>query len=152
MRLSSGCPGSRTRGARAARPSASCTRRPAENREEQLKPDVAALIKQSTDAYKKMKTYRHTALFVREGTNPLTGATVKQESRFTLALDRPNKFVYKNDTQPLQAAVSDGKTFINFKTDETWALPPNTPNRPRLQTSRASISSMMSPSNRLPCM
>ncbi|MCW3095036.1 MAG: hypothetical protein JWL77_654 [Chthonomonadaceae bacterium] len=84
-----------------------------------LKPDVAALIKQSTDIYKKMKSYRHTALFVAEFKNPMNGQAVKREQHYTLALERPNKFAYKNDTQPTAAAVSDGKTFINFKGDET---------------------------------
>lgn len=84
-----------------------------------LKPDVAALIKQSTDTYKRMKSYRHTAIFVIEFKNPMTGAAVKQENRYTLALERPNKFVYKNDTQPTAAAVSDGKTFINFRGGDT---------------------------------
>ena len=80
-----------------------------------VKPEVAALLKQSTDVYKKMKSYRHTALFVFEGKNPTTGEAVKKETRFTLALERPNKFAYKNDSQPISAAVSDGKTFINFR-------------------------------------
>ena len=84
-----------------------------------LKPDVAALLKQSTDAYKKMKSYRHTAVFVAELKDPMTGQTLKQVNRYTLALERPNKFVYKNDTQPTAAAVSDGKTFINFRADQT---------------------------------
>ncbi len=83
-----------------------------------LKPDVAALLKLSTEAYKKVKSYRHTALFVIEQTDPVTGASRKLENRYTLALERPNKFAYKNDTQPTAAAVSDGKTFINFKGDE----------------------------------
>lgn len=78
-------------------------------------PEVAALLKQSTDVYKKLKSYRHTALFVVEGKNPTTGAVVKQETRFTLALERPNKFAYKNDLNPTGSAVSDGKTFINFR-------------------------------------
>lgn len=84
-----------------------------------LKPDVAALIKQSAEVYKKMKSYRHTALFVIEFTDPATGIVRKRENRYTLALERPNKFAYKNDTQPTAAAVSDGKTFINFRGDET---------------------------------
>jgi outer membrane lipoprotein-sorting protein len=83
-----------------------------------VKPDVAALLKQSTDVYKKMKSYRHTAVFVIAGKNPETGAALRDESRFTLALERPNKFVYKNDTKPVTAAVSDGKTFINFKGED----------------------------------
>ena len=80
-----------------------------------LKPDVAALLKQSTDVYKRMKSYRHTALLVIEGKNPANGQVIKQETRFTLALERPNKFAYKNDVKPTAAAVSDGKTFINFR-------------------------------------
>ncbi len=84
-----------------------------------LKPDVAALLKQSTDVYKKMKSYKHTSVYTIEGKDPMTGETVKQETKFTLALDRPNRFVYRNESKPLAAAVSDGKTFINFRGGET---------------------------------
>lgn len=83
-----------------------------------LKPEVAALIKASTDIYKKMKSYRHTAVVVLEGKDE-SGVTRKQETRYTLALDRPNKFVYKDDSKPATAAVSDGKTFINYKSSDT---------------------------------
>jgi len=84
-----------------------------------LKPEVAALLQLSTAVYKKMKSYRHTALYVVEGINPTSHTTIRQEYRFTLALDRPNKFVYRADTDPVAAAVSDGKTFINFRGRQT---------------------------------
>ena len=83
----------------------------------QLKPEVAELIKQSTDTYKKMKSYRHTAkwsLII-----PADGGEAHEDANFTLALERPNRFVYKMDSQsrvlPPVAAYCDGKTFINFK-------------------------------------
>ena len=84
-------------------------------RKSSVKPDVSALLKESTDAYKKMKSYRHTAIFLLEGKDPTTGDTRTQSTKYTLALERPNKFVYKSDSEPIAAAVSDGKTFINFK-------------------------------------
>ena len=84
-----------------------------------VKSEVTALLKQATGAYKQMKSYRHTALYVLEGKNPTTGETVKRETRYTLALERPNRFAYKNDSRPQGSAVSDGKTFVNFRGGQT---------------------------------
>lgn len=84
----------------------------------ELKPDVAALLKQATDAYKKMKTYRHTAKWNISGKGA-DGAAFKEDLSFTLALERPNKFAYKLDTKseffPPVAAFSDGVTFVNLR-------------------------------------
>ncbi|HZP81918.1 MAG TPA: DUF2092 domain-containing protein [Chthonomonadaceae bacterium] len=81
----------------------------------ELKPEVAALLKQSTEAYRKLKSYQHTAVWTVSGKDQ-EGNERKQETRFTLALERPNKFCYKMDDGPkLAAAVSDGKTFINYR-------------------------------------
>jgi len=88
-----------------------------EERKPQIKPDVAALIRQSTDAYKKMKSYRHTAKW------SISVKTAEGEAHedltFTLALERPNRFAYKMDSKsqffPPVAAYCDGTQFINFK-------------------------------------
>lgn len=77
--------------------------------EAKLAAPVAALLSKSTAAYKAIKSYKHTAVFaIQQGEN-------KREARFTLALDRPNKFCFKQDDGPSDAAVCDGKTFTNFK-------------------------------------
>jgi thiol-disulfide isomerase/thioredoxin len=81
----------------------------------EIKPEVAALLKQSTEAYSKLKSYQHTAVWTVSGKDQ-AGNERKQETRFTLALERPNKFCFKMDDAPkLVAAVSDGKTFINYR-------------------------------------
>ena len=90
---------------------------PKTNRKAELKPDVAALVKQSTDVYKKMKSYRHTAKWTFSVKTP--DGEAHEDVNFTLALERPNRFVYKMDSQakffaPV-AAYCDGTTFINFK-------------------------------------
>ena len=81
---------------------------------------VATLIKQSVEAYAKMKTYRHTATWSILAKRD-DGQTIQEELKFTLALERPNRFAYKLDTVPKLfspvAAFSDGKTFTNFKGD-----------------------------------
>jgi outer membrane lipoprotein-sorting protein len=83
----------------------------------ELKPDVAALLKQSTDLYKKMKSYRHTAKW--SFTTKAQDSEIHDDVTFTLALERPNRFVYKMDSKslifPPAAAYSDGVNFINFK-------------------------------------
>ncbi len=96
---------------------ASLAQEPKTEHKAELKPDVAALVKQSTDAYKKMKSYRHTAKWTISIKGP--DGEVHEDLSFTLALERPNRFVYKMDTQaqffaPV-AAYCDGTTFINFK-------------------------------------
>ncbi len=93
-------------------------RDPKQDQKSHIKPDVAAILRQSTDTYAKMSSYRHTARW------SITGKTadgeVREELSFTLALDRPNRFVYKLDSKskifPPVAAYSDGDSFINFKT------------------------------------
>ena len=83
----------------------------------EIKPEVAALLKQSTDVYKKMKSYRHTAKWSITLKGP--EGDVHEDINFTLALDRPNRFVYKMDGKaqffPPVAAYCDGTNFINFK-------------------------------------
>lgn len=82
-----------------------------------LQPEVAALLKQSTDVYKKMKSYSHSSSW----TISIKGAegVISENVKFTLALERPNRFAYKMDSAskifPPHAAYSDGMTFINFR-------------------------------------
>lgn len=86
----------------------------------EIKPEVMSLLKQSTESYRKMKSYRHTAVWSLTAKRDI-GQPIQEELKFTLALDRPNKFAYKMDTSPVlfspAAAVSDGSFFINFKGD-----------------------------------
>src|SRR5579871_6357973 len=83
-----------------------------------LKPDVAALIKQSTDAYQKMKAYQHLSVVKSPVLGP-DGDRRELIRKFTLALERPNKFCYKvNEGISLGAAVCDGKTSIIYKNDQ----------------------------------
>src|SRR5579871_3407038 len=90
---------------------------PADAKKATIAPEIASLLKASTAAYKKMHAYQHTARYVWDA------GDTKLEATYILALDRPNKFCYKSDTIPerLQqflpggAAVSDGKTFFNYR-------------------------------------
>src|SRR5438105_1776586 len=83
----------------------------------ELKPDVAALLKQSTEAYQKMKTYQHTAAVKLEIS--AQGEKHDETKKYTLALERPNKFCYKlNEGAASGAAVSDGKTSFIYKNDQ----------------------------------
>jgi outer membrane lipoprotein-sorting protein len=82
----------------------------------QIKPEVMALLRQSTDAYKKMKSYSADVNLKTEETTDMGSRSI--ESRFVLALDRANRFCYRNLTDEAgTAAVSDGKKLINYKHD-----------------------------------
>lgn len=77
-----------------------------------LSPETAALIDQSTAVYQKYKSYQHTAIYsveqkTKEGVN-------KQTLKFTLALERPNKFRFASVPNTSVLAVSDGKSFYNY--------------------------------------
>jgi outer membrane lipoprotein-sorting protein len=81
----------------------------------ELKPEVAALLKQSTAVYKSLKSYQHTVTWTQKGIGP-SGSGLKEEARYVLALERPNKFCFKTEgDSPDTAAVSDGMTFINYR-------------------------------------
>ncbi len=86
----------------------------------EIKPEVLSLLKQTTESYRKMKSYRHTAVWSLTAKRD-NGQAIHEELKFTLALDRPNRFAYKMDTPPVlfspAVAVSDGTFFINFKGD-----------------------------------
>jgi outer membrane lipoprotein-sorting protein len=81
----------------------------------ELKPEVAALLKQSTAVYSAMKSYRHVSEYIIKGQNQ--EGEINRTLTYTLALERPNKFCYKSDEANGDAAVSDGKTFINHRVD-----------------------------------
>jgi outer membrane lipoprotein-sorting protein len=77
-----------------------------------LQPAVATLIKAATAEYQKMKSYQHTAELVIKSDRE----DVPKDSSFTLALERPNRFCYRNeDADGTTAAICDGKLFINLK-------------------------------------
>ncbi len=81
-----------------------------------LKPEVQALINTSTNIYKNMKSYQHTADFVlksgREG--------AAKETTYTLAIERPNHFCYRSDDSTDVAAICDGKVFYNLKSSKQY--------------------------------
>ena len=78
-----------------------------------LKPEVAALLKQSTSVYAAMRSYRHISEFIQKG--QAQDGEINRATTFTLALERPNKFCYKSDGVDGSAAVSNGKTFISYQ-------------------------------------
>ncbi len=78
--------------------------------------EVSAIIKKSTEYYHKLNSY--TADISIKTTRTAAGETESSEARFILALDRPNRFCYR-DTSANNgtAAVCNGKQFTNFKAD-----------------------------------
>lgn len=85
-----------------------------------VRPEVGTLIKQATAAYQGMKSYRHVAECIEKGRD-LNGGEVNLTTSYVLALERPNKFCYRSEEPKGSAAVSDGKTFINYRNDDTEA-------------------------------
>ncbi len=82
----------------------------------QIKSDVMAVVKQSTEAYKKMKSYSADISLKTEISTDM-GSQIT-ENHYVLALDRANRFCYRDLTDPSgTAAVSDGKKLINYKSD-----------------------------------
>jgi outer membrane lipoprotein-sorting protein len=83
---------------------------------EQPRPEVAALISRSTSFYRKLKSYS-TDITIKT-TRSAAGQTESEETRFLLALDRPNRFCYR-DTSAANgtAAVCNGTQFTNYKPD-----------------------------------
>ncbi len=82
----------------------------------QMDPEVAAFYKQIAAAYQNLKSYQHTAVYTRQVTLPQ--GEQKQVQKFTLALERPNKFVFKSDKNGIAAVASDGKTLLNYRQGE----------------------------------
>lgn len=80
----------------------------------ELKPEVALLLRESTAVYKAMKSYQHLADYHAQGKDP-QGEIHHDDHKYILALERPNKFCFKPTDGASDAAVSDGKTFINYK-------------------------------------
>jgi len=81
-----------------------------------IKPEVLALVKQSTEAYKKLKSYSadvalHTDFVSQKGSGTI-------DRQYVLALDRANRFCYRDLTDKTStAAVSDGKKFVNYNSE-----------------------------------
>ena len=88
-----------------------CSRGQTGNRGE-LKPEVRKLLNESLAAYGKLKAYQHTAIVTIRGRG--AKGPVKSVLHYALAVDRPNKFCFKNLSAPGVACVCDGITFINF--------------------------------------
>ena len=80
----------------------------------ELKPDVALLLRESTAVYKAMKSYQHVADYHAQGKDE-QGEMHHDDHKYVLALERPNKFCFKPTDGSSDAAVSDGKIFINYK-------------------------------------
>ncbi len=79
--------------------------------------EVAAFYKQITAAYQNVKSYQHLAVYTRQRATPQGDEKLVQ--KFTLALERPNKFIFKADKSGLAAVASDGKTLLNYRQGET---------------------------------
>ena len=90
------------------------------------KAEVAAQISRSTAFYRKLKSY-YTDINIKT-TRTAAGQTESEESRFLLALERPNHFCYR-DTSAANgtAAVCNGKEFINYKPDRKQYQQMNAP-------------------------
>lgn len=78
-----------------------------------VKPGIISLFKQSTAVYSGMKSYQHIAEYLIKGKT--SQGPMNETATYTLALERPNRFCYKSDEVDSDAAVSNGKTFVNFK-------------------------------------
>ena len=78
--------------------------------------DVVTLIKQATEAYGKLQSYSHTAIFRVTGT--AEGKKIDTSAKFMLAMVRPNKFSFKSLTKAPVAAICDGKMFTDFRAGE----------------------------------
>ncbi len=78
-----------------------------------VKPGIVSLFRQSTAVYSGMKSYQHIAEYLIKGKT--SQGPMNQTATYTLALERPNRFCYKSDEVDSDAAVSNGKTFINYK-------------------------------------
>ncbi len=75
--------------------------------------EVATLYKQITAAYHGLNTYQHTAIYTRRRVS--SRGEDKQTTTYHLAMERPNRFLFRSDDPNADAAVSDGTTFINYR-------------------------------------
>ena len=74
---------------------------------------VVALLKQSGEAYAKLKLYKHTEVYSIAQQTPM--GERKNSQNMIFAVEMPNKFVFKPEKAGGDVAVSDGKTFVNFR-------------------------------------
>ena len=73
-----------------------------------VSPVVASLLQKSVHTYKALKSYQHVAVWeIKQGER-------KSEAKYDLALERPNKFCFKQEGRSMITAVSDGKNFTLF--------------------------------------
>ena len=88
-----------------------------------LNAEAAALLESSTAVYKKYKSYQHTATYAIE--QKTDQGVVQRAGQFTLALERPNKFRYASVPAYYVLALSDGKSFYNYRvqTSEYTQIP-----------------------------
>ncbi len=90
-----------------------------------IRPSVMRLIDEATAVYSKMSSYQHTAEVIQRNAQN----AIESDHAYTLAIERPNKFVYKSDDASQGAAVCDGSYYVNYSgTDHTYtrsAAPPS---------------------------
>ncbi len=88
-----------------------------------LNAEVAALLESSTAVYKKYKSYQHTATYAIE--QKTDQGVVQRAGQYTLALERPNKFLFASIPPQYVLALSDGKSFYNYhrETSEYTQIP-----------------------------
>lgn len=75
-----------------------------------MRPEVATLLKQATDAYQHMHTYRHTAELLQRDAQ----GQIVLDRAYTLALERPNKFCYRSESNSATTIVCDGQYCVNY--------------------------------------
>ncbi len=82
-----------------------------------IRPSVMKLLNEATSVYSKMTSYQHTAEVIQRNAQN----AIESDHAYTLAIVRPNKFVYKSDDASQGAAVCDGSYYVNYSgTDHTY--------------------------------
>ena len=73
-----------------------------------VSPLVASLLQKSVKTYKGFKSYQHVAVW------KVVQGERKSEAKYDLALERPNKFCFKQEGNSMMTAVSDGTNFTIY--------------------------------------
>ncbi len=82
-----------------------------------IRPDVMKILNDATQVYSHMTSYQHTAEVIQRNAQN----AIESDHAYTLAVERPNKFVYKSDDAAEGAAVCDGSYYVNYSgTDHTY--------------------------------
>lgn len=76
-----------------------------------VSPLVASLLQKSIKTYTGFKSYQHVALY------KMAQGERSSQSKFDLALQRPNKFCFKQEGRSMVTAISDGKNFTLYRGD-----------------------------------